>query len=145
MAGVGEFLKISWKKVLLAIGIVFILTPVISVFLYPMPYVGAASGQAHSEEKALWGIYPFTFMGVAEWCYYPCDVRSGGGCSPSCSYELEYAVFDVLGDWGTAYGAGLEMEGTLPNILADLAINLVLAYLASCALVSAWKGAAKKA
>jgi hypothetical protein len=158
MAEANEFLKISREKVLLTLGIIFVLTPILSVFFFPMPCLATREHgfpDCESKGKITFGIYPFTFAGVMEmW----------DGCNDSCAAMLSAAnhhtylggnlyleftdynyTFSKLFGYVIYFDDGrISIDLTGLDLPVDLIVNLMIAYLLSCAVVFAWGRAIKK-
>src|SRR5687767_13557978 len=85
------------KKALLSLAVIFILTPILSIFFYPSYNGGTASGSAVWENKMTWGIYPFVFMGLERECSYNTgDREKWNEQNYSCSHHLTWTVFGII-------------------------------------------------
>ncbi len=136
-------LKINKWKVLSCLIVVFVLTPIISMIAYPhYGACGRASGSAFSENKATWGIRPFTFLGISRGYYYDCDFRSDVSChATNYDNKLSLDFYYVLGGGGIInvgfskylLEKDINLQGIpIPlffNIIIDVAINLIISYL----------------
>jgi hypothetical protein len=135
----GGLCSVTGRKILATLLILFLLTPLASIFLYPQYAGGAASGAAYWKNRMSWGVYPYVFMGLREFCVYPCDFRHGATCPAACSDNLVYEIYGVLTGGGhysgplsfptgsTGYAYGIPVPSDVEFVL-DLLISFAICY-----------------
>lgn len=104
-----EIFEKTKLKLLIVLLIIFVITPMISVFFYPSYAGGTASGSAEWENKITWGIYPFVFMGVRKSSVYHCNFRIEEKCKPTESINMAYTVYGVLTGGGYTISSPMDL------------------------------------
>jgi hypothetical protein len=136
-----NFFKPTWRKVITALIILLVITPLFSMWLYPSRGGGAASGQAYFKINTFWGVYPFVFLGIEKTSTYPCNFRNGETCDAVSRNHLMFAVHGVLsnGDMGgssigSSYSLGIFglMIPDWVDFLLDVIISFIISYVVSC-------------